>query len=151
MFPSYLRSHGRPHLLRDPGCDLVILIDFFALHKVRRAAWSEKTRHNKCILFDLVTASYKIKARKASPTTRWKLSTQQLYTRYGWTWERQLGTMVDTQLLFALLRWRSCPSNQTMSRHRVRYYTLWAFFTSSFICYHSIRVKTSYIRLRSNV
>lgn len=133
MFPLHLRSHGRPHLFRDPGCDLVIPVD--SLGAWCGAVWNKKTRaqRNKYISLDLVTASYKIKAREASPTTRRKLSAQQLYTRHGWARERQLGTMVDTQFLFALLWWRSRSSNQTMSWHRVSYYYTFQAFT--FILY----------------
>lgn len=121
MFPSHLRSHGRPHLFRDPGCDLVIPANSLdarcsaARHETRRC---EHVVIN-CTSLDPVAASYKIKARKASSTTRRKLSAQQLRTGHGWARERQLGTMVDTQFLFALLRWWSSSSNQTMSRHRV--------------------------------
>lgn len=71
-FPrTYVRSHGRPHLFRDPGCDLVIPVDSLDA----AAAWNRKMRaqRNKCISLDFVTVSYKIKARKASPTTRRKL------------------------------------------------------------------------------
>lgn len=74
--PLHLRSHGRPHLFRDPGCDLMIAVD--SLGVWCGAAWNKKTRaqRNKYISLDLVAASYKIKAREASPTTRRKLSAQ---------------------------------------------------------------------------
>lgn len=114
-FSRQATSFSRPRLRPRDTCKL-------SRCTMRRgAAWNKEmwARRNKCTSLDPVAASYKIKARKASSTTRRKLSAQQLRTGHGWARERQLGTMVDTQFLFALLRWWSSPSNQTMSRHRV--------------------------------
>lgn len=90
---------------------------------MRGAARNEQTRarRNK-FPPGSVAASYKIKARKASSTTRRELSAQQLRAGHGRAREGQLGTMVEPQLLFALLRRRSRPSDQTVSRHRVSYH-----------------------------
>lgn len=136
MFPSHLRSHGRPHLFRDPDCDLVIPVDSLRCGAARNK--NTRAQRNKYVSLDLVAASYKIKARKASPTTRRELSAQQLRTRHRWAWQRQLGTMVDTQFLFALLRWRSRSSNQTMSRYRVSYYFT-SFHHLSASCWNTAR------------
>lgn len=135
MFPlAHLRSHGRPgsfsptpattprYLRTSLGPD--------AIHgcAARRCDGRKRgdARCNKFIppsLFFCVAASYKIKAREASSATRRRLSARQLRAGHGRAREGQLGTMVDTKLLFALLRRRGRSSDQTVSRHRVSYHT----------------------------
>lgn len=124
MFPSHLRSHGRPHLFRDPGRDPEIPTYTLSVPMRGRARHETRRREHAVInllLFGPVAASYKIKARKAPSTTRRELSAQQFRAGHGRARGGHLGTMVVAQLLFALLRRRSCPSDQAVSRRRVSY------------------------------
>jgi len=93
---------------------------------LQRGAARHETRRREHAVINLlllgpVAASYKIKARKAPSTARRELSAQQLRAGHGRARGGQLGAMVVAQLLFALLRRRSRPSDQTVSRHRVSY------------------------------
>jgi hypothetical protein len=126
MFPSHLRSHGRPHLFRDLGRDPEIPPCSLGPAAAWRGAVRHETRRREYAVINLlllgpVAASYKIKARKAPSTTRRELSAQQLRAGHGRARGGQLGAMVVAQLLFALLRRWSRPSDQTVSRHRVSY------------------------------